>query len=75
MLNNLKQKATAALGGNLNPMEMVMQVLQRSPEPMKTEDIAKSTGLDMSMLTNALSALTSSGKVSCPKTGCYTVKK
>jgi len=75
MLNNLKQKATSALGGNLNPVDLVMQALQKSPEPMKTEDIAKSTGLDLSILTNALQALTRSGKVSCPEADCYTVAK
>jgi len=75
MLGNLKQKAASAIGGDGNPVEMVMQALQGAGGPMKLVDLAKNTGLDRSVLDTALQTLTRSGKVSCPETDCYSIAK
>jgi len=73
MLGNLKQKAASAL--NLDgPMAAILQTLTSSAAPVKEDDIVKSTGLDKSIITRALQALTQSGQVSCTNGDCYSVK-
>jgi len=65
MIGNLKQKAASAL--NLDgPMATVLQTLKGSSVPQKADDLAKSTGIDKSIIDRVLQMLTQSGKVSCP---------
>jgi len=74
MINNLKQKAASALENTPIPVDAVLGLLRKSKSPMKAEDIAKEAGLDKSLIDKALAMLTRSGQVTCPETGCYTVK-
>jgi len=76
MIGNLKQKAVGAAGAlNLDgPMATILQTLRGASAPVKEDDIAASTGIDKTIITRALQALTQRGQITCTDGDCYSVK-
>jgi len=71
MLKNLKEKATSALG-DAAPLDMILNVLKKSPAPMKIGELAESTGLDKTIVDKAIKALKKDGRITSPERCKYT---
>jgi len=66
MIGNLKEKAASALG-NAAPLDLILNLLKKSPVPLKVGEIAESTGLDKTIVDKAIKALKKDGKIESPE--------
>jgi len=66
MISNLKEK-TAAVIGDATPLDMILEILKKSPAPMKIGELAESTGLDKTIVDKAIKALKKDGKITSPE--------